>query len=365
MAELHRWRENKPPGFVPNEEGRLTAKAVGLLEHFAQIADRGNLDVGPGDRALDSTFEHELVCGTRRQPFGDTLLSAGALAGSFALLGMALLPGRPPPANGRALRHLNQAQPRSSISAPVECTSSGCTRAGCRHASELGRPLNRGAAGPQKPVWDRTGPSGPSPAARSGCRRRPTSSPAPMPRIGYAVRLDRGSVCLEVARRQANLEGPFSVETSQLEVTVVGTHFCVQALSGLSSVAVQHGRVRVQAVGARAASVVLEAGESIRSDSPRLVAPKPTARRERPAPSRRRHSPRGRRQPGMLENSLYRQALQATQGSHHPQAARLLGDYLERFPAGLYAPEVGAKLVTESWPWPAAPPTLWPQPSGG
>jgi ferric-dicitrate binding protein FerR (iron transport regulator) len=89
------------------------------------------------------------------------------------------------------------------------------------------------------------------------------------PRGGYIIQLDQGSLCAEVAPRELASEGPFSVKTPQLDATVVGTHFCVEAGPELSSVSVQRGRVRVSH---EEAAVVLEAGESIRSDSPRLRA---------------------------------------------------------------------------------------------
>jgi TolA-binding protein len=174
------------------------------------------------------------------------------------------------------------------------------------------------------------------------------------PRGGYAIQLDRGSLCAEVASRDLGSEGAFRVKTRQLEVTVIGTHFCVEAGPDLSSVSVQRGRVRVAREGV---SVVLGAGESIRSDAPPLRAallPPQRAWRDRPAPGNPLNAQVAAQDDApeplgslSLENELYQRALQEARRENHPQAAGLLADYLKRFPTGLYAPEAGSELATE------------------
>ncbi len=190
--------------------------------------------------------------------------------------------------------------------------------------------------------------------------------PASDPRVGYRIQLEEGSVCAEVKPRRLDTEGPFTVVTSQLEVTVVGTHFCVEAERGLSEVSVQHGKVRVQRVrpGNRSQSVLLSAGETIRSDSQRLSAV--TAHSESahrrlapgiaPIPSEPGASPVASPVASPLastadeldaENTLYRGAVHARHGNHHGEAVDLLKSYQRRYPAGLYAPEVAAMLASE------------------
>jgi ferric-dicitrate binding protein FerR (iron transport regulator) len=75
------------------------------------------------------------------------------------------------------------------------------------------------------------------------------------------IGLESGRVDATVAPRAP--DEPFAIVTPQLTVVVVGTRFSVVVDSGVSTVSVEHGRVRVEKDGM---SVLVGSGESIRSD---------------------------------------------------------------------------------------------------
>jgi len=103
---------------------------------------------------------------------------------------------------------------------------------------------------------------------------------------------------------------------------------------------VQRGRVRV--ARGEESSLILVAGESIRSDSARfgISRPQPWSPWDRSAPPEAVDT-LGR------ENGVYQRALDEVRQQHHARAADLLGDYLRGYPTGLFAPEVSSELPSE------------------
>jgi hypothetical protein len=176
------------------------------------------------------------------------------------------------------------------------------------------------------------------------------------------IRLDSGEICAEIAHRNLAEEGPLAVVAPQFKVVVVGTHFCVKAEPGLSTVSVTEGRVRVE--HASGASAFVGAHETLRSDDARLAAPVPsaipvvrpvaptlrTARLE--APSLQDLEARdGKRAEGSdlgAENALFDLGNLARDRRHDgPLALSRWRLYQQRFPDGVFAPEASLGILAE------------------
>lgn len=159
----------------------------------------------------------------------------------------------------------------------------------------------------------------------------------------YHVRLDQGQMVASVAPRQA--DEPLTVLTPQLSVFVVGTRFSVEVDQDVTSVAVEEGRVRVE----RAQRVLyLSAGDSVRSDDPRLrgeTAAVPCA--GEPVAGRRACLAREAAGQGLAaENALFTLGVferEKSDGRAH--AIAHFRDYQRRFPSGVLAPEVALALA--------------------
>ncbi len=187
------------------------------------------------------------------------------------------------------------------------------------------------------------------------------------------VVLKAGEVCAEVAHRDVPSEGPLVVEAPRLKVVVVGTHFCVSTESGVSTVSVTRGRIRAESPSG--SSVFVDAGESIRSDDPRLaltvrkvelpaLVPSQVRAPTAPATSRcadaasipERRSCYARAAKGTdiaAQNALYGLGFLERDDAHDGPAAIVAWQtYTARFPKGIFAPETAlasmSELVNES-----------------
>jgi hypothetical protein len=166
----------------------------------------------------------------------------------------------------------------------------------------------------------------------------------PNQRGPYLVRLDRGHLAASVASRQP--DEPLAVLTPQLSVFVVGTRFSVDVDQDVTSVVVEEGRVRVE----REQRVLyLSAGETVRSDDPRLVgdAPAVPCAGERTLIGRRACLTREAAGPGLAaENALFALGvLERGQSDGRARAIVHLRDHQRRFPSGVLAPEVALALT--------------------
>jgi hypothetical protein len=176
------------------------------------------------------------------------------------------------------------------------------------------------------------------------------------------IRLDSGEICAEIAHRNLAEEGPLAVIAPQFKVIVVGTHFCVKAQGGLSTVSVSEGRVRVEHVSGTSAFV--GAHETLRSDDAKF-APVPsaipversvlpptlrTARLETPT-LQDIEARDGKRAEGSdlgAENALFDLGNLARDRRHDgPLALSRWRLYQQRFPEGVFAPEVSMGILTE------------------
>jgi hypothetical protein len=160
----------------------------------------------------------------------------------------------------------------------------------------------------------------------------------------YRVRLDHGRMLATAGHREA--DEPLAVETPQLVVVVVGTRFSVEVTDGLTLVAVQEGRVRVER-GAHA--LLLSAGEAIRSDDARLNDARPVAAcTDLPGLDDRRGCLRRAADGQGLagENALFALALFEREEGRERAALAHLREYQRRFPTGALAPEVSVALAT-------------------
>jgi hypothetical protein len=99
----------------------------------------------------------------------------------------------------------------------------------------------------------------------------------PTARRPLSIRLDRGSVRASVAARAP--EEPFSIVTPHVSVVVVGTRFTVSVEATRTTVSVEEGRVRVDQAGH---TVLLDAGQSIRSNDARFQGERELDRVEAP-----------------------------------------------------------------------------------
>jgi TolA-binding protein len=173
------------------------------------------------------------------------------------------------------------------------------------------------------------------------------------------IRLDSGEICAEIVHRNLAEEGALAVIAPQFKVVVVGTHFCVKAQEGLSSVSVTEGRVRVETSSGTSAFV--GAHETLRSDDARL-APVPSAipvarpvvtRAARPvAPTVEEIEARdGKRAEGSdlgAENALFDLGNLARDRRHDgPLALSRWRLYQQRFPDGVFAPEAALGILGE------------------
>jgi ferric-dicitrate binding protein FerR (iron transport regulator) len=160
----------------------------------------------------------------------------------------------------------------------------------------------------------------------------------------YRVRLDRGRMLATAGHREA--DEPLTVETPQVVVVVVGTRFSVEVTDGLTLVAVQEGRVRVERGDH---TLLVSAGESIRSDDARLndVRPVATCMELSGLDDRRGCLRRAADGHGLAgENALFALALlERDQGRQRASLAHLR-EYQRRFPTGALAPEVSVALAT-------------------
>ena len=181
------------------------------------------------------------------------------------------------------------------------------------------------------------------------------------------LRVEAGAIEAQINHRPPGR--PFSVETPQLRVVVVGTRFSVRVLPGLTEVAVREGRVRVES---RGQAVFVGAGQSVRSDDPRFAPPAPppapTAappvqgpvrleRRSIPVPECASLRSSGEREACVsrvatgsglaAQNALVSQALAQRDRGNLAGAIADLHAYQARFANGLFAPEVGFELAGE------------------
>lgn len=188
---------------------------------------------------------------------------------------------------------------------------------------------------------------------------------------GRRILLKSGSVCAEVAHRDLQRQGPLFVEAPHLRVTVIGTHFCVATRDGVSTVSVTQGKVRAERIAGIAVAVA--AGESLRSDDPRLAASAAPAKAPeialkrlpatppevlpatpdcadaRSIAARRACYERAARGHDMAaQNALYGLGLLEQDEVHDGAAAlEVFRRYEARFPQGVFAPEASFAALGE------------------
>jgi hypothetical protein len=171
------------------------------------------------------------------------------------------------------------------------------------------------------------------------------------------IGLQSGRIDATVSPRTA--DEPFSIVTPQLTVVVVGTRFSVTVAGDMTSVSVEHGRVRVEK---GVTSVFVGAGESVRSDDqslePRAVVTDSAAHQGTVTASAKpcvEHDPvrkracleRAARIPGLSgENALFSLALlERDKLGDGAGALSHLRAYERRYPNGALAPEVALALA--------------------
>jgi hypothetical protein len=197
------------------------------------------------------------------------LVACGAVALALAALPLAapngLLRDGPPPAEAGPA----QAGPAQAVAAPSAAQSAPALSAAPAAAS--------GSAGDAPAAPSRAEPvmRRPERLVSLGNRgelvldadadlRLPTPFD-PTARRPLSIRLDRGSVRASVATRAP--DEPFSIVTPHVSVVVVGTRFSVSVEAARTTVSVEEGRVRVDQAGH---TVLLDAGQSIRSNDARF-----------------------------------------------------------------------------------------------
>ena len=164
-------------------------------------------------------------------------------------------------------------------------------------------------------------------------------------RGAYRVRLERGRIAAAIGPRGS--DEPLAVVTPQLAVVVVGTRFWVEVSHDTTFVAVEEGRVRIER-GEH--TVFLGAGDSIRSDDPRLQNERPgdpcageTVLAGRRACLTREAAGRGL----AAENALFALGLlERDQGGDRVRAMALFREYQRRFPTGILGPEVALTVTS-------------------
>jgi hypothetical protein len=162
------------------------------------------------------------------------------------------------------------------------------------------------------------------------------------------IRLERGRVEARVAPRA--LDEPFAIATPHLEVVVVGTRFSVAVDAAVTTVRVEHGRVRVEKAGH---SLLLDAGQTLRSDdarfdpAPRSASPsKPGCSSAGDPPLRRECLARAAAGSGLeAQNALLSLGLLERELGDRPAALARFREYQRRHPRGVLAPEVALALV--------------------
>jgi ferric-dicitrate binding protein FerR (iron transport regulator) len=163
------------------------------------------------------------------------------------------------------------------------------------------------------------------------------------------IRLDRGQVRASVGPRAP--DEPFAIATPHLQVTVVGTRFLVSVDPAGTTVAVEHGRVLVESAGR---SLLLDAGQTIRSDDAQLRPAPRTARPNQEAcsaadPPRRRRDCLARMAAGKglaAQNALLSLGLlERDELGDRAAALARFREYERRHPHGVLAPEVALALV--------------------
>ena len=360
MPETGRWKDGARE--LAAGDDPLTARAAELLKRFER-AEEDEPWTPANIAGRWSRLEREIQQQGRRKPSGEIWALSAATVAVAALRRkptweILALSAAPVSVAALAIALVWSHQSASRLPPTARLTQSPPVARALVPAAPSPNPAPMEPRAEPWTTWPRTdlGPNGTLWSEPGSVMRLPASPTehSTEPREGYVMQLDRGSLCAEVAARALGSEGPFRVKTRQLDVTVIGTHFCVEAGPDLSSVSVQRGRVRVAHEGV---SVVLGAGESIRSDAPPLRAalpPPQRAWRDRPVPGNPLNVQVAARDEApeplgslSLENELYQRALQEARHENHPQAAGLLADYLKRFPTGLYAPEAGSELATE------------------
>ena len=162
------------------------------------------------------------------------------------------------------------------------------------------------------------------------------------------IRLERGRVEARVEPRAP--DEPFAIATPHLEVVVVGTRFSVAVEAAVTTVTVEHGRVRVEKAGR---SVLLDAGQTLRSDDARLdpapLSASPSKARCGSAgdpPLRRACLARAAGGSGLeAQNALLSLGLLERELGDRPAALARFREYQRRHPRGVLAPEVALALV--------------------
>jgi hypothetical protein len=162
----------------------------------------------------------------------------------------------------------------------------------------------------------------------------------------YRVLLEDGRLAATVGPRGP--DEPLTVVTPELSVAVVGTRFSVSTSQGISEVAVEEGKVRVEK-GQRL--VFLTAGDSIRSDDPRLTDAHAglafPCQDEPDVAARRACLVQESQGPGIAaENALLALGLlERDEGGNRRAALASLREYQRRFPSGILAPEVALAIT--------------------
>jgi hypothetical protein len=166
-------------------------------------------------------------------------------------------------------------------------------------------------------------------------------------RGAYRVLLEDGRLAATVGPRGP--DEPLTVVTPELSVAVVGTRFSVSTAQGISEVAVEEGKVRVEK---GQLLVVLTAGDSIRSDDPRLTDAQAglvfPCQGEPDVAARRACLLRESQGPGIAaENALLALGLlERDEGGNRRGALASLREYQRRFPSGILAPEVALAITS-------------------
>jgi hypothetical protein len=279
------------------------------------------VDQGGALRPVTSGRQDELWWSLldRAQPRrrGPRIIASVALTGAVALVALLLWGSRPtsrPTSTAAATRSTTAAEP---MPAPLQLPPLART-------VHLGKRVDLG-------LWPDAQVTLP-----------PTTDPNQ--RGPYRVRLDRGRMAASVAPRLP--EEPLAVLTPQLSVFVVGTRFSVDVDHDVTTVAVEEGRVRVE----RAQRILyLSAGDSVRSDDPRLrgEAHAVPCADERELDGRRACLTREAAGQGLAaENALFALGMLA-RGERDGRARAIahFRDHQRRFPAGVLAPEVALALA--------------------
>jgi hypothetical protein len=163
----------------------------------------------------------------------------------------------------------------------------------------------------------------------------------------YRVLLEGGRLAATVGPRGP--DEPLTVVTPELSVAVVGTRFSVTTSQGISEVAVEEGKVRVEK---SQRSVFLTAGDSIRSDDPRLADAQaslafPCLGEANVAARRACLGQESQGRGIAAENALLALGLlERNEGGNRRGALASFREYQRRFPTGILAPEVALAITS-------------------